>query len=166
MNNKRIMLAILTSVMLSISATAQNALINILTENTGIVKKGSVVYLKITINNTDPLMPIGIYKIKTQISVPGLILNVADTGHVLPTGWEIVSNTGTGIMLSNGGDLIEANSSRTIRIALTGIQTGGPSTISGQLSFSNGKAPGSAPGALSGDNPADNYSTSTCKVIR
>jgi hypothetical protein len=147
-------------------AASQNALINILTQNTGIVKKGETVFLEVTINNTDPAGYIGIYKLKAQISVPSLIASIADTGHVLPTGWKIISNDGSTINLSNGKDMIAANDARTILIAVKGNKIGGPSTIMGQLSFSDGNSPGTGPGSLAGDNPGDNSSTSSCKVVQ
>ena len=62
--------------------------------------------------------------------------------------------------------MIASNDVRTLLIAVKGNKVGGPSTIAGQLSFSNGFTPGNAPGTLQGDIPADNYSTSTCKVIK
>ncbi|MEI7735422.1 MAG: hypothetical protein WCI49_08140 [Ferruginibacter sp.] len=145
---------------------SQNALINILTQNTGVVKIGQTVLLEVTINNTDPTSYIGVYKIKASISIPSDVITISSYGHVLPTGWTILSNNGSVIQLSNGKDMLAANDARTILIALQAKKIGGPSTISGQLSFSNGIAPGTAPGALNGDFPADNSSTSTCKVIK
>ena len=148
------------------SATSQNALINVLTQNSGIVNKGKTVFLEVTVNNTDAYLFIGIYKIKVQISVPPAIASIATKDHILPTGWKIISNDGSVITLSNGKDIIAENDARTLLIAINGTKIGGPLTILGQLSFSNGEEPGTAPGTLKGDNPADNSSTSTCKVIR
>lgn len=150
----------------AIRAAGQNVMINILTQNSGIVKKGKTVFLEITINNTDPNTYVGIYKIQTKISVPAGIVSIAATGHVLPTGWKITNNNGSTITLSNCKDMIASNDARTILIALRGNDIGGPSTISGQLYFSNGEAPGTAQGSLSGDNPGDNSSTTTIKVQR
>jgi hypothetical protein len=149
-----------------INAASQNALINVLTQNSGVTKKGKIVFLEITVNNTDPGSSIVAYKLRPQISVPSAIASIQTTGHVLPDGWTITSNNGSTLFLSNGSDIIAPNTARTILIAIQGNKIGGPSTISGQLSFSNGAAPGSAPGSLPGDNPADNSSTSTIKVIR
>lgn len=160
------LLIIIASLLAHKNVTAQNALINILTKNAGVVKKGHTLFLEVTINNTDPVNHIGIYKIRAQISVPIAIVNIATEGHSLPTGWTISSNNGAVINLSNGKDMIAANDSRTILIALKGTKVGGPSTITGQLSFSDGTAPGTATGTLKGDLPADNFSTTTCKVIQ
>lgn len=156
----------LTCAFIYSGASSQNALINILTQESGIVHKGKIVFLQVTINNTDHDAHIGVYKIKAQISVPTAIVSIADSGHVLPTGWTILSNDGSTITLSNGKDMIASNDARTLLIAIKGNKVGGPSTIAGQLFFSNGFTPGNVPRALQGDNPADNYSTSTCKVIK
>lgn len=145
---------------------AQNVLLNILSKNSGIVKKGKTLFLEVTINNTDPVNHIGIYKIRTQLSVPIAIASFESKGHVLPTGWTITSNNGGTINLSNGKDMIAANDSRTILIAIKGLTVGGPGTITGQLSFSDGTAPGTATGILNGDLAADNFSTTTCTVIK
>lgn len=162
----KLILPVLAGGFTFMSASSQNVLINILTQNSGIVKKGKTVFLEVTVNNTDPDAYIGIYKIKVQISVPSAIASIPATGHVLPTGWTITSNNGSTINLSNGKNMIASNDSRTILIAVQGNKIGGPSTIAGQLSFSNGEAPGTTPGVLAGDNPADNFSTSTCEVIK
>ena len=60
--------------------------------------------------------------------------------------------------------MIAANDRRKLLIAIKGVKAGGPSTISAQLSFSNGEAPGTTPGVLAGDIPADNSSTTTIRV--
>lgn len=160
----KLILPALAGVFTFMSAASQNALINILTQNSGIVKKGGTLFLEVTVNNTDPTAFINIYKIRTQISVPSAIASIPATGHVLPTGWKITSNDGSTINLSNGTDMIAANDNRTLLIAIRGNDIGGPSTIAGQLSFSDGTAPGTAPGTLPGDITADNFSTSTIKV--
>lgn len=147
------------------TAASQNVMMNIMTQDAGIVKKGKTVFLEVTINNTDLSSHIGVYKIRTQISVPSDIISIADSGHVLPNGWTVTANTGSSIMISNGKDMIAAKDARTILIALRGNKTGGPSTITGTLSFSNGEAPGTTAGLIKGDNPGDNSSTTTCKVI-
>lgn len=141
-----------------------NASINILTQNSGLVSLGGTVFLEVTLNNTGPTSSIGLYKVKTQISVPSAIASIPTTGHQLPPGWTITSNIGTAINLSNGTDIIPVNESRTILIAMHGDAVGGPSTVSGQLSFSNGNPPGTGPGTLPGDNTADNFSASTIEV--
>jgi len=139
---------------------------NILTHNSGVVKKRESVFIEVTICNTDASDSVPMYKLKPQISVPVEIVRIADSGHKLPAGWTIISNDGATIRFSNGTDIIPLAQCRTVFIAVTGKNPGGPLTVSGNLSFSNGLAPGSMPGGPTiRDNPADNNSTSTCKVI-
>jgi hypothetical protein len=126
-------------------AVAQNVQLNILSQNSGIVKKGQTLFIQVNINNTDPKNHIGIYKIRTQISVPQGIVNIEEKGHVLPTGWSITSNNGGTINISNGKDMLAANDGRVILIAIKGKKVGGPETITGDLA-------------------ADNFSTTTCQV--
>jgi len=139
-------------------------MINVLTKNVGIVKKGRTIFIEATINNTDPTSFVGIYKIKAQIAVPNAIVSITSAGHSLPTGWEIISNTDSTITLSNGKDIIAPSDARTLLIAIKGKKIGGPLSVSGQLFFSNGIAPGTNPGSLKGDNPLDNFATSSCQV--
>jgi len=146
------------------AAASQNAMVNILTQKSGMVKRGETVFLEITINNTDPNDYIGVYKIRAQISVPSAITSIDTAGHVLPTGWIITSNNGSTVNLSNGKDMIAANDARTLLIAVRGNKTGGPSTVACQLSFSDGNAPGTSPGTLQRENSADNSSTTTIMV--
>src|SRR5215813_6387943 len=93
---------VLITAFIYINVAGQNMMINILTQNSGVVKIGKTIFLEVTINNTDPDTYLGIYKIQTKISVPSEIATIATTGHVLPTGWTITSNTGSTISLSNG----------------------------------------------------------------
>lgn len=160
----KLTLIVLACAFVHTTATAQNAMVNIMTRDAGIVKKGKNVFLEVTINNTNPTNYIGIYKLKVQVNVPSSIATIEEKGHELPTNWSVASNDGTTIYLSNGKDMIAANDRRTLLIALKGVKAGGPSTISAQLTFSNGEAPGTAPGVLAGDNPADNSSTTTIRV--
>lgn len=142
-----------------------NAIINILTQNSGLVNIGGSVFLQVDIGNTGPNSSIGVYKVKAQISAPSNLVTIPPTGHQLPAGWTILSNNGSVINISNGTDIIPVDEVRTILIALQGTTLGGPSTVAGVLSFSNGIAPGSGPGILSGDNIADNISQSSVEVI-
>lgn len=144
---------------------SQNAMINIVTQNAGIVKIGEKLILEVSITNTNYKDFIGIYKLKIQVSVPERIVSIDSLGNILPTGWRILSNDGSSITISNGMDMIAATDNRTILISLKAKEIGGLSTISGQLSFSNGVAPGTEPGSLHNDLAGDNNSTTACKVI-
>ncbi len=145
---------------------AQNAMLNILTQNAGIVKKGDKLFIEVSITNTNSKELIGTYKLKAKITVPKQIVSIDSVGHILPTGWKILSNNGSFIEISNGMDIIAATDNRNLLISIVGNEVGGLSTISGQLLFSNGMAPGVEPGSLKNDLPGDNHSTTTCKVIK
>jgi hypothetical protein len=145
---------------------AQNVSVNALTLNSGIVKNGETVFYEVQINNTDNDLLTGLYKLKVQVSIAdsSTIVIKADT-HILPTGWKILSNSGTVITFSNCKDIIAPNDVRKLLIAIEGKQPGGPVMIASQLSFADGIVPGTNPGIQIGDNPLDNFSSSTCKVI-
>ncbi len=166
MKAARLFIFLFIGIFFTTVCSSQNVSVNVITKNGGIVQKGKTVFFEMTVNNTNPMSIVGVYKIKAQVSIPDSFLLIEQTGHQLPTGWEILSNNGGVMTISNGKDLIAPNDARTILIAVKGKETGGPVILSGQLSFSNGISPGSAPGSLEGDNPADNYSTSSCTVIK
>jgi hypothetical protein len=148
-------------------AFSQNVLLNIITKNSGVVNENKTVFLEVSIFNTNATKTIPGYKLRPQISFPANLVSIADTGHVLPAGWKIVSNKNAVVILSNGTDIIPENGSRTILIAMQGKSIGGPSTISANLTFSDGKAPGLIVGTPTiGDNAADNTSTTTIKVLQ
>ena len=164
---KAFKLLLLLTPLLAKNVSAQDVLLNILSQNSGTVSKKETVFLEITVCNTSSTISVPAFKLRPQISFPSALISIPDSGHVLPAGWTITSNSGSVVFLSNGTDQLPANGCRTILIAMHGKAIGGPSTISGNLTFSNGLAPGSAPGpATPGDNPADNASTSTIRVIK
>ncbi len=149
------------------NAASQDFLLNILTQNSGIVNKKGSVFLEITVCNKSATTVSAAYKLRPQISFPSDLVSIPDSGHILPPGWTITYNNGSVVRLSNGSDQIPETGCRTILILMKGKGIGGPSTIAGNLTFSNGIAPGSTAGtATSGDNPADNASTTTIKVIK
>jgi hypothetical protein len=146
-------------------SVSQNVMLNILTQKSGIIKKGGNIFLEASITNTNYKDFVGIYKLKVQISVPSNMVSIDTIGHVLPTGWKILSNTGSSITISNGMDMIAATDNRNLLISIKGNKTGGLSTITGQLSFSDGVSPGNGYGSLVNDLLGDNNSTTTCKVL-
>lgn len=150
----------------SVNGFSQNIMINVLSQNSGRIKKGEVTFFEVTIYNTSPVKALPMYKVRPQISFPSALVSIPETGHVLPEGWIITSNKNGVVMLSNGTDIIPQNASRTILIAMKGNIIGGPTTINGNLFFSNGIAPGTLSGmATKEDNIADNSSTSTIMVL-
>jgi hypothetical protein len=167
MKTLRVVLFVLAGAFAYATAASQNILINILTRNSGIVAKGENIFLELSVCNTDANDSVTVYKLMPQLSFPAAISIISDKGHILPEGWTITFNNGSTIKLSNGNDRIAPHDRRTILIALKGKNIGGPSTISCNLLFSNGVAPGTTPGSPTKyDNPADNTSTTTIKVTR
>lgn len=147
--------------------SAQNVMINVVTLNSGVTKIGETVLFEISVNNTSTYRVIPAYTLKPQISFPNNVVEVAKTGHILPSGWTILSNVDGVVTLSNGKDVIAENDGRTILIAIKGKTISGPATIIGDLQFSNGVAPGSLIGkALPDDDYSDNSATSTVTVIK
>ena len=167
MNSLKILLLILAATLAYKNAVSQNVSMNILTQNSGMISKVETRFVEVTVCNTSSTIAVPVYKLRPQISVPISIIHIPDTGHILPKGWKFISITDGVIRLSNGTDQIPINDCRTILIAVKGIAIGGPLTISGNMLFSNGLAPGSASGsATTSDNSADNASTSTCEVTK
>lgn len=151
----------------SFTCVSQNVMINVLSKNSGVVKKGETIFFEVTIYNTSTTKALQIYKIRPQISFPSALITIPVNGHVLPKGWIITSNKNGVVILSNGTDIIPENTSRTILIAMKGVGIGGPSSIMGNVFFSNGIEPGILNGiATKGDNIADNSSTSTIRVMQ
>lgn len=149
------------------NAISQNVSINVATQSSGIVKKGGLIFFEVDVNNTSATKVVSMFKLRPQISFPTSIVTVQETGHVLPKGWAIISNAKGVVTLSNGTDNIGQNENRKILISIKGYELGGPSTISGNLLFSNGIEPGSVPGISTvGDNLADNISSSTVMVVK
>jgi large repetitive protein len=165
---KLITLLFLSSFAISDAMAQANAYINILTQNGGQVAVGATVNIEVTVGNTGPVSPIGVNKVRAQISVPIAICNVLPAAQQtgLPPGWTVSAYTGGGasITVCNGSDIIPVGAARTILIAVQGNIIGGPSTVNGNLLFSNGTSC-TAPGSLPGDNTADNSSTSSIQVI-
>ncbi|MEI7735421.1 MAG: T9SS type A sorting domain-containing protein [Ferruginibacter sp.] len=143
-----------------------NAYIQVLTLNSGNVDLNGVGDIQVTVGNTGPASNIVANNLRTQVSVPSAIVsilpNALQTG--IPAGWVITSNNGTTIQLCNGSDVIAPGTQRNILIKIQGNAVGGPSTVSGVLSFRSGTNC-TAPGSLAGNNTADDNSTSSVTVI-
>ena len=142
-----------------------NPSIAVLPLNSGLVSLGSTLDLEITVGNTG-VSNIAAIKLRPVITVPALINilpNIQQTG--LPPGWSIVSNTGSQIRICNGADVIGGFSSRTIFIKVQGVALGGPTLFSGQINFANGINCASSGISVAGNYTADDFSTSTVRVI-
>lgn len=167
--NKVIAFTALFSVFVIFHTTTfcQNVQLNILAQDNGIVKKGSNLFIEVTICNTDHDSTVGAYRLKPQLSISSEgIIQIEDTGHILPAGWKVTFNSGTSLRLSNGTSELKPKNCQNILIRVKGNNRGGPSLITANMLFSNGIAPGTAPdGSLKRDIPADNYSTTACTVL-
>ena len=136
-------------------ASAQDPSLNIVLGSSGITTVGGIILLQVDVTNNDPTTGIVSNKIIPQISVPAGISLIQATGHILPSGWTIVSNSGSVIRIKNTTDPIPAGTTRTAYIAVQGVAIGNGSVL-GNLTF-NGPAP-------SGDNPANNTSSAGLTV--
>ncbi len=160
----KVLLVLLISIITGYYASAQsNASINVLTLNSGIVNGNG--YVQVDIGNSGPSTSIGVNKVRAQISIPSAIAIAApNSEQSLPQGWTIMVNNGGTIQICNGSDIIPVNAVRTILIKIKAVSIGGPSTVSGVLSFGPGSGICTGPGSLAGDVTADNTSTSTIQV--
>lgn len=147
--------------------TAQNILLNIITQNSGEVSVNKIVYLEVNISNTNASKTLPAYKLKTQINFPASLISIPDTGHILPKGWKIITSKIGVLIITNGIDVLAEKSNKKLLIAMQGKEIGGAAIISGTITFSNGEAPGNIAGAATfGDNIADNNSTTSIKVVK
>src|SRR5215510_14620289 len=93
MKSLKLILLILVASLSFGKSFSQNAMNNILTQNSGVVKKGNTVFLEVSITNTDPWVAVGAYKIKAQINVPPSIVILDNKSHVLADGWTILNSS-------------------------------------------------------------------------
>jgi hypothetical protein len=157
----------IVALLIHAGVAAQNVSINILVHHSGKVNNNENVFLEVTVCNMDAAVAVPAYRLKPQINVPSNIVSIPGPGHVLPPGWSVVTAKTGQIGLSNGTDTLAAGDCRTLLIAMRAVSVGGPSTVSGNLLFANGVAPGNTTsGPLPGDSPADNHSTSTVEVLQ
>lgn len=136
---------------------AQDASINILAGNGGIVATGQTFLLRVDITNNSATGTVVQNKLRPQISVPASISSISLTAsdHTLPAGWTITSNSGTVIRITNTTDPLPAGVTRTAFITVTGTAVGTGSII-GNLTFV-----GAAP---TGDLGANNSSSAGIEV--
>ena len=83
-----------------------NPFINVLPSNSGIVTTGGTLDIIVTIGNTGPASTIAQGKLRPLIQVPASVTFLPIAQQVgLPTGWTIVSNTGSQIRVCNSSFL-------------------------------------------------------------
>ncbi len=147
------------------SAGQANPFINVLPSNSGIVATGGTIDIIVTIGNTGPSSSIPKAKLRPIIQVPSSVQflpTAQQTG--LPSGWTILTNTGSQLRVCNSTDSIPVNTSRTITLKIQGITVSPPTTFSGNINFGNGTTCAAGP-SVSGDLITDNSALSTIEVL-
>jgi hypothetical protein len=163
---KLIMLFCIGTVYISSKSFGQaNPFINVLPSNSGIVSVGATIDIEVTIGNTGPVSVVPQAKLRPLIQVPPSVTflpNAQQTG--LPSGWTILSNSGSQLRVCNSTDPIPINTSRTIILKVQGVTVTPPQTFSGNINFGNGTTCAAGP-TVSGDLTTDNSALSTIEVI-
>jgi hypothetical protein len=163
-NLKSFIFTLLISFATAIAVGQANPFIQVLPENSGIVAVDATLDLTITIGNTGT-DNIAVSKLRPVVQVPASVAflpSLEQTG--LPTGWTILSNTGSQLRICNSGDIIPGLTNRTIILKVKGISVAPPTTFSGNIFFGNGTTC-AAGTSVSGDNTADNSASSTVEVV-
>ena len=141
-----------------------NPFINVLPSNSGIVTVGSTIDIVVTIGNTGPISTIAQAKLRPIIQVPPSVVFLPNAQQIgLPTGWTILSNTGTQLRLCNSTGAIPVNTIRTITLKAQGVTAAPAQTFSGNINFGNGTTC-AAGTSVAGDLTTDNSATSTIRV--
>ncbi len=141
-----------------------NPFINVLPSNSGKVTIGATIDIVVTIGNTGPASTIAQAKLRPVIQVPSSVTflpNAQQTG--LPSGWTLLTNTGSQIRVCNSTDPIPVNTSRTIILKAQGVTVSAPQSLSANINFGNGTTCGAGSSVI-GDINTDNSATSTIKV--
>ena len=138
------------------SAIAQDISISLSTESPNPVTQGNSGTVKVTICNNG-LIPLLANRVRPLISFPSS-LTVNSVTVISGTGWDILSNDGQTIRLQNTSvlSLLPATCNEII-LGYTGINIGGPLTVTGTLGFNGSQTIGNI---TSNDN-----STSTIAVL-
>ncbi|MFM2387767.1 MAG: hypothetical protein RL660_2524 [Bacteroidota bacterium] len=141
-----------------------NPFINVLPSNSGIVAVGCTIDIIVTVGNTGPgVVPQAKLRPVTQVPTSVTFLPTAQqTG--LPTGWTILSNSGSQLRVCNSTDPIPAATSRIIVLKAIGVAVTAPQTFSGNINFGNGTTCGAGT-AVTGDLTTDNSALSTVEVV-
>ena len=162
---KIVLCTLATTIFTSTVFAQANPFINVLPSNSGVVSVGATIDIIVTIGNTGPVSTIAQAKLRPIIQVPASVVflgNAQQTG--LPTGWTILSNTGTQLRRCNSTDPIPVSTSRTIILKVQGVTITGPQTFSGNINFGNGTTC-AAGTSVAGDLTTDNSATSTVEVV-
>lgn len=148
----------------SIKLMAQaNPSIAVLPTNNGIVAVGATLSLTIDVGNTG-VGSIPQAKLRPVVTLPASVTFLANGDQTLPTGWTILTNSGSQLRFCNSTTTIGPSSNTTITLLVRGVAITPPQTFSGQIAFGNGTTC-AAGTTVSGDLTADNTATSTIEVI-
>lgn len=121
---------------------SQDVSISLSTVNFPVVQ-GTNGVVAVTICNTNTSgVALATDRIRPLISFPSGLTATSVVASSLPSGWTVVSNTGQSIRLSNGTDAIPANTCRVINLQFTGVNIGGPSTVTSTMAFNGPQTPG------------------------
>lgn len=160
-----LMLLSITNFFFSLNGQAQaNPYISVSPSNSGLVGVGATLDLFIDIGNTD-VSNIAIAKLRPIIDIPLSIVFLPTSEQVLPAGWTIVSNNGQQIRFCNSGFVVDAGSLVTITLKVRGVSISPAQTFTGQINFGNGINCLNAGAQVPGNDPADDFATSTVEVV-
>jgi Secretion system C-terminal sorting domain len=150
---------ILIATISTLGATAQDASINILAQNSGLVAVGSQIFIQVDITNNSTTGTVVANKLRPAISVPVSLASIPASGHQMPTGWTMTAPSGGVIRFTNTTDPLPPSTTRTILVAITGATVGTGSVI-GNLTFV-GPAPTGDIGANNTSNTGFEVTNST-----
>ena len=150
---------------IALNAVGQtNPNVAVLPGNNGIVAVGSTIDVLIQIGNTGNTA-IATQKLRPIITLPASVTFAANADQTgLPTGWTILTNTGSQIRLCNSTTTVGATSLTDITLKVTGVTVSAAQTFSGQINFGNGTTCASGT-STAGNITADDNATSTIEVI-
>jgi hypothetical protein len=162
----KIILFTLATSFITLNVFAQaNPFINVLPSNSGLVSVGATIDIIVTVGNTGPVSTIAQAKLRPIIQVPASVVFLGNAQQLgLPTGWTILSNTGTQLRICNSSDPIPVNTSRIIILKAQGVTVTPAQTFSGNINFGNGTTC-AAGTTVAGDLTTDNSALSTIEVI-
>jgi hypothetical protein len=159
---KTILLFLFAAANIKLMAQA-NPSIAVLPSNNGIVAVGATISVRIDVGNTD-VGSINQSKLRPIVTLPASVTFLSTAEQTLPTGWSILTNTGSQIRFCNSSTTVGPQSNTEINLLVRGVTITAPQTFSGQIAFGNGTTCASGT-SVTGDQTADNTATSTIEVI-
>jgi hypothetical protein len=159
---KTILLFLFAAASIKLMAQA-NPSVTVLPSNNGVVAVGATLSLRITIGNTG-VSSIPQAKLRPLVTIPASVAFLSSAEQSLPTGWSILTNTGSQLRFCNTSTTIDPTSSTEIILLVRGVTITAPQTFSGQIAFGNGTTC-AAGTTVAGDQTADNTATSTIEVV-